>query len=662
MTDPSQPQGLTEVKQYRFVRQLGKGGMGTVFEAIDTRDGGRVAVKLLHPWLVAEDTMFRDRFEREAHIAALLRSPYSVRLLDFGVAGETYFLVMEYVEGATVGKVLEKGPMEPLRALRIAIDVARALEEAAARGVVHRDIKPDNILLTADGRVKVTDFGIARQEGGTGLTSAGRFVGTAEFAAPEQAGGEADHRTDIYALGATLYCMLAGHPPFQSTNVWELLKLHQSARVPMEPLTGLPDSICNPVRRCLEKDPRDRYQSASELAGALERAMAGYLHESEAVARSGAAATPPSPSAPVAPSAPPAPPATRVAPEAPAATRIAAPEGTGATRVAAAMPSQPAPVPSQPAGGVQLMVEATGRGPGQSLACVAVLSNGTPSAMRATVSGAEPTGTLAFAFPGPVDVAAGQTARVPFQVRRIRRTPVATVPFQVTAADASGALLAFANVTADFAKPGAAPAARRGGGSRAPLWIAGGLIVAGGAAAAVFLAGVGDDKDQASPTPAASVTAVLAGTASPQAPTARATSGATTPASPASTGAAAGIQVLDAWRYAFTITANDCGFGTAVGQQYPLTLRFKPSSGTGTAIKDGDRVNVYAVLDSEVFITAATFRAAGFEFAYNVVGSAGQQGQATIRTTFANETTIAGATLTEKYASPACTISGTHGR
>ncbi|MCC6386239.1 MAG: protein kinase [Dehalococcoidia bacterium] len=657
MTDPSQPQGLTEVKQYRFVRQLGKGGMGTVFEAIDTRDGGRVAVKLLHPWLVAEDTMFRDRFEREAHIAALLRSPYSVRLLDFGVAGETYFLVMEYVEGATVGKVLEKGPMEPLRALRIAIDVARALEEAAARGVVHRDIKPDNILLTADGRVKVTDFGIARQEGGTGLTSAGRFVGTAEFAAPEQAGGEADHRTDIYALGATLYCMLAGHPPFQSANVWELLKLHQSARVPMEPLTGLPDSICNPVRRCLEKDPRDRYQSASELAGALERAMAGYLHESEAGARTGAGAAPPPSStpAPGAAPAPASPPVTRVAPEVPGATRVAPPEGTGATRVAAA-------VPSQPAGGAGLTVEATGRGPGQAMALVAVISNGTPSPLRATLSAAEPTGALAFTFPGPVDVPAGQAVRVPFQARRIRKTPATTVPFQVTAAGPSGARLAFANVTADFARPGAAPGARHRGGSRAPLWIAGGLIVAGGAAAAVLLAGGGGDKDQASPTPGASATAVPAGTASPQAPTARPTSGATTPASPAPTGAAAGIQVLDAWRYAFTITANDCGFGTAAGQQYPLTLRFKPSSGSGTAIKDGDRVNVYAVLDSEVFITAATFRAAGFEFAYNVVGAAGQQGQATIRTTFANETTIANATLTEKYASPACTIAGTHSR
>ncbi len=655
MTDPSQPQGLTEVKQYRFVRQLGKGGMGTVFEAIDTRDGGRVAVKLLHPWLVAEDTMFRDRFEREAHIAALLRSPYSVRLLDFGVAGETYFLVMEYVEGVSVGKALEKGPLEPLRAIRIAIDVARALEEAAARGVVHRDIKPDNIMLTADGRVKVTDFGIARQEGGTGLTSAGRFVGTAEFAAPEQAGGEADHRTDIYALGATLYCMLTGHPPFQSANVWELLKLHQSARVPMEPLTGLPDSICNPVRRCLEKDPRDRYQSASELAGALERAMAGYLHESQAAGRPAAAAAAPPPP-PAAPATPPVPPATRVAQDAPAATRVATPDGGGATRVA--------PVSPQPAGGVRLGVEAAGRGPGQALSFAALLSNGTPHPLRATISGNEPTGALTFAFPAPVDLPAGQTVRMEFQVRRIRKTAATAVPFQVTAADGAGNRLAFANGSADFAKPGASPAVRRSGGSRAPLWIAGGLIVAGGAAGAVLLAGGGDDKDQASPTPAASVTAVPPGTASPQAPTAGATSSATAAASASAvpTGATGGIQVLDAWRYAFTISANDCGFGTPVGQRYPLALRFKPSSGSGTAIKDGDRVNVYAVLESEVFITSATFRAAGFEFTYNVVGAAGQQGQATIRSTFANETTIASATLTEKYASPACTISGTHAR
>src|SRR5512140_2051973 len=104
MTEPSEPRIVTQVKQYRLVRELGRGGMGAVYEAIDSRDGGRVAVKLLHPWLAAQDSSFRDRFEREAHVAALLRSPYSVRLLDFGVSDGTYFLVMEFVEGISVGK------------------------------------------------------------------------------------------------------------------------------------------------------------------------------------------------------------------------------------------------------------------------------------------------------------------------------------------------------------------------------------------------------------------------------------------------------------------------------------------------------------------------------------------------------------------------------
>ncbi len=267
---------ITQIKQYRLVRELGRGGMGTVYEAIDTRDGGRVALKVLHPWLDAEDRSFRDRFEREAHIAALLRSPYSVRLLDFGATNGRCFLVMEYVQGSTLADLIATGPLDPLRALRIAIDVARALEEAAARGIVHRDIKPSNILLTDDGRVKVTDFGIARHEGSAGITASGTFVGTAEFAAPEQVTGEADHRTDIYALGAVLYTMLTGHPPFSAPSPWEVLRLHQTARLPVAPLSHLPDAVANPVRRCLEKDPRDRYQEPAELAAALERAYASY--------------------------------------------------------------------------------------------------------------------------------------------------------------------------------------------------------------------------------------------------------------------------------------------------------------------------------------------------------------------------------------------------
>ena len=277
MTEPGPDGVLIQIKQYRFVRELGRGGMGTVYEALDSRDGGRVAVKLLHPWLAAQDPSFRDRFEREAHIAALLRSPYSVRLLDFGAVDGTYFLVMEFVEGTNLSHELAQGPLDPVRALRIGIDVARALEEAAARGVVHRDIKPDNIMLTLDGRVKLTDFGIARQAGGAGLTSAGAFVGTPAYAAPEQAVGEADQRSDIYSLGATLYCMLTGQPPFTGGSAYEIMRQHQSSEVPMEPLAGLPNAITFPLRRCLEKDPRDRYPTAAELAGALERGLASYL-------------------------------------------------------------------------------------------------------------------------------------------------------------------------------------------------------------------------------------------------------------------------------------------------------------------------------------------------------------------------------------------------
>lgn len=364
MTQPDgqPPRTLTSVKQYRLLRELGRGGMGVVYEGIDTRDNSRVAVKLLHPWLVSADSSYFDRFEREAHIAALLRSPYTVRLVDFGVADGNYFLVMEYIDGSSLADLVEQGPVEPMRALRIAIDIARALEEAVARGVVHRDIKPANVLLTSDGRVKVTDFGIARHEGGSGLTAAGAFVGTADYAAPEQVTGESDHRSDIYSLGATLYCMLVGHPPFRANTVYELLTMHQTAPLPTGPLAHLPEAIVNPVRRCMEKDPRDRYQTPSELAGALERALTALGRTSSGAAPvsgprttgssggtrpisappgaprgTGGGIRPPSPPPP-----PQAGPGAIPAPAAGATTRVAgAPPAGDATRVAT--PPPPAP-------------------------------------------------------------------------------------------------------------------------------------------------------------------------------------------------------------------------------------------------------------------------------------------------------------------------------
>ena len=352
-SDPQPPRTLTSVKQYRLVRELGRGGMGVVYEGIDTRDNSRVAVKLLHPWLVSADSSYFDRFEREAHIAALLRSPYTVRLVDFGVADENYFLVMEYIDGSSLADLIEQGPVEPMRALRIAIDIARALEEAVARGVVHRDIKPANVLITSDGRVKVTDFGIARHEGGSGLTAAGAFVGTADYAAPEQVTGESDHRSDIYSLGATLYCMLVGHPPFKANTVYELLTMHQTAPLPTGPLAHLPEAIVNPIRRCMEKDPRDRYQTPSELAGALERALT-------ALGRTSSGATPVSgprstgssggtrPIAPpagsrggaVRPPSPPPPPAAAAAPG--AQTRVAGTPAAGGESTRVAQPPPPA--------------------------------------------------------------------------------------------------------------------------------------------------------------------------------------------------------------------------------------------------------------------------------------------------------------------------------
>ncbi len=270
MAEKLPPQVPRTLKNYRMLRRLGAGGMGAVYEAEDRRDRSRVAVKLLHPHL-ADDEAFRERFEREAHVAALLRSPYTVHLLDYGRAEGYLFLVMELIGGRALSSIIEEGPVDPTRALRLATEVARALEEADARGVVHRDIKPENILIADEDAVKVADFGIARRVGGSGVTEHGGFVGSVLYAAPEQARGEADHRADIYALGGVLYTMLAGHPPYEGVPL-EVLRKHSHESLPVGPLVGLPDAVVNIIRRCMEKDPQDRYQSASDMAGALERA------------------------------------------------------------------------------------------------------------------------------------------------------------------------------------------------------------------------------------------------------------------------------------------------------------------------------------------------------------------------------------------------------
>ena len=259
------------ISHYRLNEEVGRGGMGAVYRATDIRDGSIVAVKLLRTEF-AEDPSYRERFEREAHVAALLRSPYTVHLTDYGFAAGQYFLVMDFAEGQSLGEALASGPLPIGRALRIGEKVARALEEADARGVVHRDIKPDNIMLGQDDAARVLDFGIARQAGTLTLTVAGGFVGSFPYSSPEHASGDVDHRSDIYSLGATLYQALAGTPPFSGTAL-ELMEAHRNIPMPEEPLAGVPKIAITIVRRCLEKDPANRFQNASELAAALSDAV-----------------------------------------------------------------------------------------------------------------------------------------------------------------------------------------------------------------------------------------------------------------------------------------------------------------------------------------------------------------------------------------------------
>jgi hypothetical protein len=266
--------------------------MGAVYRGTDRRDGTTVAIKLLHVHLVGDET-FRERFEREAHVAALLRSPYTVKVLDFGVEHGSYFIAMEYVDGRSLrDRIRDEGPLPAAEAMRIGVRVARALEEAEARGVVHRDIKPDNVMLASDGSVKVADFGIARQMGSGAVTMPGAFVGTLVYAAPEIARGEVDHRSDIYSLGATLYHALTGRPPFEGPPL-DVLRKHADEPVPREPLAGQHEAVIAVVLRCLEKDPNERYQSASALAAALENAAQAAAASPPVVETTVVAAPPP---------------------------------------------------------------------------------------------------------------------------------------------------------------------------------------------------------------------------------------------------------------------------------------------------------------------------------------------------------------------------------
>ena len=263
--------------RYSLTRELGRGGMGIVYLAQEVRLDRPVALKVLPPDRTARAEL-RERFLREARTAARLSHPHIVPIHAVHEIGGFVFFAMAYVEGETLGeRIRARGPLPPRDAARILREVGWALAYAHAQGVVHRDVKPDNILLEAgSGRAVVTDFGIAHVGAGAGLADAGEVMGTAEFMSPEQAAGErVDERSDLYALGVVGYYMLSGRLPFQGATT--AATLAQQRTQPPSPLAsvapGLPAPLTQAVDRCLAKDPAQRFANGEELAGAVAQAL-----------------------------------------------------------------------------------------------------------------------------------------------------------------------------------------------------------------------------------------------------------------------------------------------------------------------------------------------------------------------------------------------------
>jgi serine/threonine protein kinase len=279
---------------YDIIEKIGEGGMAVVYKGYQASLNRHVAVKVLRGEL-AHDQEFITRFHHEALAAANLDHPNILHVYDAGMAHGRYYMAMAYVEGGSLKDLIRRGPLDVDQAVSIAAQLADALDYAHRHGLVHRDVKPSNVLLAADGRPLLTDFGIAKAlYEAAQLTRTGATLGTPEYMAPEQAQGQRpDGRTDIYALGVVLYEMLAGKVPFSSDT--PVATMYMQVHVPPPPLQRAGDSIPawleEIVNKALAKEPGDRYQRAGELAGALRQQRDTLMPA--AVPVTPAAATPP---------------------------------------------------------------------------------------------------------------------------------------------------------------------------------------------------------------------------------------------------------------------------------------------------------------------------------------------------------------------------------
>ena len=273
MADPTE-----YADRYEIVREIARGGMANVYLAHDKKLDRPVALKVLSAEL-SRDPAFVERFRLEAQSAGGLNDPNIVAVYDWGQEQSTSFIVMEYVEGRTLRDVINEGSVAADQAARIAGDIAKALAAAHRAGVVHRDIKPGNVLITPTGQVKVTDVGIARANGvGDGLTKTGAVMGTATYFSPEQAQGvPVDARSDIYSLGVVLYEMMTGVVPFAGDSAVSVAYLHvrEPVKAPSQRRRDLSPALEAIILTCLAKDPVDRYQSADQLRADLLRFQRG---------------------------------------------------------------------------------------------------------------------------------------------------------------------------------------------------------------------------------------------------------------------------------------------------------------------------------------------------------------------------------------------------
>lgn len=261
--------------RYKLIDERGRGSFATVYVARDLGDNRIYAIKVMHLELAGDGELLA-RFQREAHILLNLSDPHVVRIFDYGNDSNMHYIVMDYIDGQSLKYyMINQGPLEPLRALNYARQIAEGLDTAYKQGVVHRDIKPQNILINSKDMIKITDFGLARGRDTITLTQSNVFMGTAYYISPEQAesGRSADTRSDLYSVATVLFEMLAGRPPYEGETAVDIVIKHMNDNVPslcrLRP--KLPSEMDTFIQKALAKNPNERYTTPREFISALEQ-------------------------------------------------------------------------------------------------------------------------------------------------------------------------------------------------------------------------------------------------------------------------------------------------------------------------------------------------------------------------------------------------------